>query len=126
MSKLNTMFVATVVAFMGTEENPASPDKNGKMPVLLNVVAGQCPSKRVIAGTVAERNNFETGKAYLFSATEGESSMEHGRQFNFSAVKEASLIEVVQAQQLMGPALIIDVVGNEVPTAVTESIQAEA
>lgn len=123
---LNTMFVATVVAFQGTTENPASPDKNGKMPVLLDVVAGQCPSKRVISGTVAERNGMKLGSAYLFSAKETESDDTHGRQFNFSAVKEATLMEIVQSSQLLGPASIIDVVGEEVPVEQSEEIQAEA
>ena len=122
MSRLNTMFLATVAAYTGSIEQPASPDKNGKMPVILNVVAGQCPNKRVVAGTVAERNGFITGKAYLFQATEGEPDAEHGRQFNFTAVKEATLMEVVEAGKLLGPAALLDATTVEE----TQQIGAEA
>ena len=114
MSRLNTMFLATVVTFTGTDENPAEADKHGKMPVLLNVVAGQCPNKRVVAGTIAERNNFEIGKAYLFQATETEPDEQYGRQFNFTAVKEATLMEVVEAGKLLGPAALLDATTEEV------------
>ena len=108
------MFLATVASFTGSAEQPASPDKNGKMPVILNVVAGQCPNKRIVAGTIAERNGFVVGKAYLFQATEGEPDAEHGRQFNFTAVKEASLMEVVEAGKLLGPAALLDATTEEV------------
>tara|TARA_R110002060_G_scaffold37860_1_gene48968 strand:- start:408 stop:758 length:351 start_codon:yes stop_codon:yes gene_type:complete len=108
------MFLATVAAFTGTDENPSSPDKHGKMPVILNVIAGQCPNKRVVAGTIAERNGFITGKAYLFQATEGEPNAEYGRQFNFTAVKEATLMEVVEAGKLLGPAALLDATTEEV------------
>lgn len=122
MSRLNTMFLATVAAFTGSNENPADADKNGKMPVILNVVAGQCPNKRIVAGTIAERNGFVVGKAYLFQATEGEPTAEYGRQFNFTAIKEASLMEVVEAGKLLGPAALLD--ASEVE--VKQEIEAEA
>ena len=109
MSRLNTMFIATVAAFTGSNENPADADKNGKMPILLNVIAGQAPNKRILAGTLAERNGFEVGKAYLVQATEVEPDVEYGRQFNFTAVKEASLMEVVEAGKHLGPAALLDV-----------------
>ena len=109
MTRLNTMFLATVASFTGSNETPASPDKHGKMPVILNVVAGQAPNKRIVAGTLAERNGYEVGKAYLFQATEGEPDAEYGRQFNFTAIKEATLMEVVEAGKHLGPAALLDV-----------------
>lgn len=122
MSRLNTRFLATVSAFTGSAEQPASPDKNGKMPVILTVVAGQCPNKRIIAGTLAERGGMEIGEAYLFQATEEEPDVEYGRQFNFTAVKKANLMEIIQGGQLLGPAALLDVTTEEVK----QEIEAEA
>ena len=122
MSRLNTMFIATVAAYTGSIEEPSSPDKHGKMPVILSVIAGQSPNKRILSGTVAERNGLVVGKAYLVQATEDEPDAVYGRQFNFTAVKEASLMEVVEAGKLLGPAALLDVTTVEI----AQEIGAEA
>ena len=125
MTRLNTRFLATVSAFTGSNETPASPDKHGKMPVILTVVAGQCHNKRIIAGTLAERGGMEIGEAYLFQATETEAEAQYGRQFNFTAVKKASLMEIIQGGQLLGPAALLDVT-SEVEQKAPIEIGAEA
>jgi len=108
MSKVNTLFVASVKSFNGSTERPAESDKNGIMPVILDVVAGSCPNKRVLSGTVAERADLTKGKAYLVKAEEIEAD-EYGRQFRFTAVKELDFSELLQATQHFGVAKMIDV-----------------
>lgn len=111
---INTTFLATVKPFLGSNENPAKPDKRDLMPVILNPVAGNCPNKRIIAGTVAQRDGMLVNKTYLFTcverpATEEEIEQGYGRQFNFSVVMEASMIEVMQGVQMLGHPTLIDV-----------------
>lgn len=115
------MFVATVVQFLGSNEDPAEPDTHGKMPVLLNVVAGKCPNARVLSGTVAERNGFVVGKCYLTSVSETEprdyEDEESGdtvttRNFNYSAVAEAGFSEILQAKKELGDPILVDVTSD--------------
>jgi len=84
-------------------------DKNGKQPVILNVVAGSCPNRNVISGTVAENLGIEVGKSYLFSVREGEPDATYGRQFVYSKLKELNALELVQAAKELGKAEIFDV-----------------
>ena len=108
MSKLTVTFVASVKLFNGSAERPAEEDKNGAMPVILDVVAGKCPNKRVLSGTVAERAGMESGKAYLMKAEEIDSD-EYGRQFRYSAIKELSLSELLEALSHFGAPKLIEV-----------------
>jgi hypothetical protein len=107
MSKLTTTFLAAVKSFNGSKDNPASPDKNGNMPVLLHPVAGSCPDKRIIAGTVALNEGMQINKTYLISCVETDTDEEFGRQFNFTVIAEASIMEIMQAPNFLGqPSLI--------------------
>ena len=117
----SSMFVATVVQFLGSNDDPATVDTNGKMPVLLNVVAGQCPNARVLSGTVAERNGFEVGKCYLTSVSETEprdykdeesDDIITTRNFNYSAVAPATFSEILQAKKELGAPVLIDVTSD--------------
>lgn len=113
MSKFNSLFVGTVRSFTGSNEDPATPDKNGKMPVILNVVAGKAPNTRVLSGTVAERAGFEVGKSYLVASNEGTPDEEYGRRFTFDATKEMSAMEIIQSVSVLGEAVIVDVLEKE-------------
>jgi hypothetical protein len=109
MNKITTTFLATVKSFTNGEA-----DKNGNLPVILNPVAGKCPDKRVIAGTVALNDGMQINKTYLISCTEGDEDPEYGRQFNYSVVAEASLMEIVQSTQFLGaPSLIVTETVNQ-------------
>ena len=108
MSKLAVTFVASVKNFNGSTERPAEEDKNGAMPVILDVVAGSCPNKRVISGTVAERAGMESGKAYLCKAEEIDSD-EYGRQFRYSTIKELGFSELLEAMSHFGSPKLIEV-----------------
>lgn len=108
-NQFNSLFVATARNFTGSNEDPATPDKNGKMPIILNVVAGRAPSTRVLSGTVAERAGFVVGKSYLVNSTEGEPDEEYGRRFTFDATKELDAMEILSAVDKLGIAQIVDV-----------------
>lgn len=108
MSKVVTTFVASVKLFNGSTERPAEEDKNGAMPVILDVVAGSCPNKRVLSGTVAERAGMESGKAYLCKAEEIDSD-EYGRQFRYSTIKELGFSELLEAMSHFGAPKLIEV-----------------
>lgn len=108
-NQFNSLFVGTVRQFNGSTEEPATPDKNGKMPVIINVVAGRAPNTRVLSGTVAERAGMQVGKSYLVNSTEGEPDEEYGRRFTFDATKELDAMEIINAVDKLGTAQVIDV-----------------
>lgn len=87
-------------------------DKNGKQPVILNVVAGKCPNRNVLSGTVAERAGLETGKTYLISCREGEEDVTYGRRFVFSPLKEMDAMEIIAGVGSLGTASIFPVEAN--------------
>jgi len=97
MANFNSIVAASVNNFNGNL------DKNGKNPVILNVIAGKFPNRNVLAGTIAENLGIEVGKSYLFSVREVESN-EHGRQFIYSKLKELSAMEIVDTFKNLGQA----------------------
>jgi hypothetical protein len=100
---INNMIIASVNAYtQGTN------DKNGKSPVILNVVSGTFPNRNVISGTVAENLGIETGHTYLFQVREVEAN-EYGRQFIYSKLKELEALEIVTAAAQMGAAVLVDI-----------------
>lgn len=102
------MFISTIIASVN-RFNQGSTDKNGKEPVILNVVSGKCPNRNVISGTVAESMGIEVGKTYLFHVREGEPDAQYGRRFVFSSLKEMSALEIIQGQALLGASEVFDV-----------------
>ena len=111
---MNGMFLATAKQFNRIDENTGEVkvDKNGLPSVLLNVLAGKAPNRNIISGTIAEREGFELGKSYLVSYNEREADAEHGRQFNFTKVGEASIMDVLSAKAQLGDAVIVAVDGD--------------
>ena len=107
--KTSGMFLATVCNYYGNKENPAKPDSNDLMPVILEPLGGTCPKKRVIAGTVARNMGIEEKQAYLFKWTRLEDDEEYGSQFGFVAVTHiADPIQVITASQSLGEPTIVD------------------
>ena len=102
------MFTGMIIASVNYF-NQGSPDKNGKNPVILNVVAGKCPNRTVLSGTVAENMDIKVGKTYLFTIREGQPSEEYGRQFVFGKLKELDALEIIDAATKIGSAQIFDV-----------------
>lgn len=103
---MNTMFVATVQAFNKAGHES---DKNGNQNVILSVIAGKCPSTRVIAGTVAIREGFIIGETCLVQSTEGEADAKYGRQFNFTKLGVLGALEIMQSVGQLGEAVVVDV-----------------
>lgn len=104
MSTFSGMIIASVNDFTN-----GTPDKHGKAPVILNVVAGKCPNRHVLSGTVAENMKIEVGNTYLFNVREGAEDAEYGRQFVFNKLKELSVHEIVSAASTLGEAQMFDV-----------------
>ena len=103
------MFLATVCNYYGNKENPAKPDSNDLMPVILEPLGGTCPKKRVIVGTVARNMGIEENQVYLFKWTRLEDHEEYGSQFGFVAVTHiADPIQVISASQSLGEPTIVD------------------
>jgi hypothetical protein len=111
---MNGMFLCTAKQFNKIDESTGEVkvDKNGLPSVLLNVLAGKAPNRNIISGTIADREGFEIGKSYLVSFNEREADEEHGRQFNFTKVGEASIMDVLQAKAQLGDAVIVSVDGT--------------
>ena len=111
----NSFIVASVAIF-----KQGDLDKNGKEPVILVPIAGTCPNRNVLSGTVAENMGIETGKTYLFSVREAESDPEYGRRFVFTNVNELSGAETLDVCLKLGPAVMLDASENAAQTATKE------
>lgn len=114
---MNTMFVATVQAFNKAGHES---DKNGNQNVILSVVAGKCPSLRVIAGTIAMREGFIIGETCLVQSTEGEPDAKYGRRFNFTKLGVLGALEIMQSIGQLGEAVIVDVKAPDVADGTDE------
>ena len=99
------MFTGMIIASVNSFTNGKA-DKNGLAPVILNVVAGKCPNRTVLAGTIADSMKLETGKTYLFNVTEGEEDPKYGRQFNYNVLSELRGVEIVTTAKEMDKAEI--------------------
>lgn len=106
----NSIFVASVQPFTGTNDNPAQEDKNGKMPVVLVGVAGKYPDKRVLSGTVAERAGLEVHNTYLVSTQETEADAQYGRQFNFTNLGKMNMADIISAKKELGAATMVNTI----------------
>ena len=121
--KFQSFCLVTVANFTGSNDKPANSDKHGKMPVILSILAGKAPNRTILSGTIAERNGFKVGCSYLVNCTEGESSVEYGRHFNWQIVKEATLMEVLQGASMIGKPEVFDV--KEIISNELQEINAE-
>ena len=100
------MFLATVSTY---NSNTATADKNGLLPMLLDVVAGICPKKRVIAGTISKNMGLEEGITYLFKFTQLEDDAEYGTQYAFTKISAVNdVMQILQATAQLGDATLID------------------
>lgn len=96
---LNEMIVAAVTPFSGT----STPDKNGKYPVMLQIIAGKCPNRQVLSGTVAERADIEVNKTYLMQVRESGTDKQFGTDFTFVKIKELTTgADIVEACKNLG------------------------
>lgn len=103
----NAIIIASVNKF-----NQGTTDKNGKEPVMLNVLAGKCPNRNVISGTIAESLGIEVGKTYMFQVREGKTDSQYGRQFVYNKLGEMDLLSILDAQGKLGAAQVFDVTEN--------------
>ena len=99
----NSLVLATVSTFNGKV------DKNGKTPIILNVLAGKCPNRNVISGTIAERMNLKVGKSYLFQVREVEADEQYGRQFVYIVTGEATIMDILTGSTTLGQPEIFSV-----------------
>lgn len=130
---LTERFIGTVKPYNGSKNNPAQPDTNGHMPVILVPVAGKCPSKRVLAGTIALNEGLSVNNSYLFTVTETEADETYGRQFNYSAVMQVGFADIMSSTQFLGQPVVIDVMesngqsqGDEQPANVNSALEIDA
>lgn len=97
----NSIFLGTVSMF---NSNKAVEDKNGLMPMIIEPIAGSCPHKRVLAGTVAQNMNLEDGATYLFKWTKLEDDEEYGTQYGFTKLSTpiVDVIQIIKATTSLG------------------------
>lgn len=106
MNKATGLAVVAVSQFQGES---AEADKNGLNPVYLTPIAGRCPNRNVLAGTVAKSAGFEEGKSYLAKWTRLEDDPEYGVQYGWTKVNEISdPLLVIGAEEKLGPGLIFN------------------
>lgn len=112
MTNFTSKIVAVVKDYHGSNANPAEEDVNHLMPVYLKVIAGKCPNTTILSGTVAQREGFIVGKAYLIQVTEREAS-EYGREFSYSLLGELSTMELLTVEASLGAPSIFEVRSKE-------------
>ena len=115
----NELIVATVRPFTN-----GSPDKNGHEPRILNVLAGKCPNRNVISGTIAGNLGLSDNETYLFQVRETEPSEQYGRQFSYVVTKKLDAMEIVKVCKELGSAVIFNVGGDSTaPSKVTRNTE---
>ena len=102
--------------------NQGTEDKNGKMPVILNILAGKSPNRIVLSGSVAENAGFEVGNSYLAQCRETETDSTYGRQFVWNVVQKASMTDIINARKDLGQPVVFD--AAEVPEEEHQRISA--
>lgn len=101
----NEIILASVNAF-----NQGVPDKNGRMPVILNIIAGKSPNRLVLSGTLADSIGLSIGKSYIMQVREVEPDPKYGRQFNHQVLSEvSSALDLVKTAKEIGAAQVINV-----------------
>lgn len=116
MAKLNGTAVVSVSTFTGGENRGIS-KKDGLQSVILNPLAGKIPSRRVLAGALAQSAGFVPGAAYIVGFTEGEEQeyennigdTVRGRQFNFSNGGKCAPLDVAELMTRWGSPEIINI-----------------
>lgn len=103
MNKFNGMALVVVKSW-----NTDNVDKNGLSPVLLQCLAGTMPNRSIISGTIAQREGLYENSTYLVQITETETDDKYGRQFNFTNVGQASLLEIISAKRELGAVKVFD------------------
>ena len=108
MTRFSNLVTVTAKATVESETSKFHPNKNGIMPIWLEVLNGKAPNRNVLDGTIAAREGFEAGKTYLAKVQEGEPDEQFGRQFTWTKIKELEFMEIMQATA-MGNAEIFKV-----------------
>ena len=98
-------------------------DKNGNLPIILNVLAGKCPSKRMISKGWADAQGMTLGKTYLINPVEVEAN-EYGRNFRFDMVQELGPLDIIKMSKEM-PAEVYNVSSKVDPNQTEEKIVQE-
>lgn len=107
--------------------NQGTPDKNGKMPIILNVIAGKSPNRLVLSGTVAESIGLTVGKSFLMQVREVEPDPQYGRQFNHQVLGEiTSALDLIKASKELGTAQVFSVDADEPGSTTAETIASKA
>ena len=119
--KLNGQVITAVKEFFGSKERPAKADTNELMPVILDIISGEYPTKRILSGTTAKLFGFEVGNVYLAKYEEKEEDEDYGRQFNWSVIMKLSLEDVITHSMKFGAPQAIEVM-NKVSLPVEEKI----
>ena len=99
------MFDFAVVKAVLLENGKA--DKNGLEAILLEPVAGRMPQKRVISGTIADRQLFENGKCYMVAIEQLPDDAQYGEQFRFNNLGLLSGLELMKTCKELGKGLVV-------------------
>lgn len=87
------MFIATINEYKGKN---AKADRSGNMPLILNVLGGKCPNKRLFSQGWADVQGMEVGRTYLINSIETDPHPDFGRQFRFDNVQEVTALDIAE------------------------------
>lgn len=128
---LSFVSLISVSKFSGSANNPASPDSNGKSPVMINFLAGKAINHNVISGTVAENQGFIPGSSYLAKVQElpldltilKKDGTPVGRRFSYTRILEVeSALEIPSLVAALGNTVIEDVSAIPAPATLKASV----
>ena len=121
MNKLTGLAVVAISNFQGKD---AQADINGMNPIYLTPIAGRCPNRNVLSGTIAKSAGLEEGKSYLAKWTKLEDDPEYGVQYGWTKVQEiTNPLDVINAEEKLGPGLIFNA-DSASQEAVTQDVSA--
>lgn len=83
-------------------------DKNGCEAIILTPLAGAIPSKRTLAGTIAQRNQMFEGDVFMVQIDELPVDPVNGRQFGWQNLGSLKGVELIKTIKELGDPSIYD------------------
>lgn len=96
------MFTSKIIGKMSQFRGTTIPDSNGVMPFFCTVIAGKCPNRQTISGTVAKQQGFELDKTYLIQVREVGFHDIHGPQYDFIKLVELTGKDIIDVSESLG------------------------
>ena len=110
------------ISLVRVSEFTGEPDKNGKAPIFLSLIAGTMPNRMVLSGTIAERSGIKVNEVHMVHFVERAADERYGRQFSVNSLGTVGPLEVQPAKAQLGEPIMVNV-DLPTPTAAQPEIE---